>query len=175
MNPKALIGGEMAELYSEILPGLYQGGTADRETIEHAQTLRYFDGDGAFDSIVTLYAWAAPANWGVEERRFGFPDAALDAANLPRIHALAKWAFAEWSSGRRVLVRCQAGLNRSGLVTALVLMHAGYSAEEAIELIRERRSPYALFNERFAEYLLSSQPFEYIVHESQSDSSEIGA
>lgn len=144
----------LEELYSEILPGLYQGGTSEAQTIDRPQRLNHF-GYSEFDSMVTLYAWAAPANWGVEERRFGFPDAALDSSTLPRIHSLADWAFNEWKSGHQVLIRCQAGWNRSGIVTALVLMKAGYSAADAISLIREKRSPNALCNPDFVRYLES--------------------
>jgi len=51
------------------------------------------------------------------------------------------------------LVRCAAGWNRSGLVTALVLMKNGYKPEEAINLIRDRKSPHALCNADFVRYL----------------------
>jgi protein-tyrosine phosphatase len=50
-------------------------------------------------------------------------------------------------------VRCQAGINRSGLVVALILMREGMSTEDAIALIRKRRSKYALDNAHFVEYL----------------------
>ena len=45
------------------------------------------------------------------------------------------------------------GWNRSGLVLALVLLLDGYSADEAIELIREKRSPYALSNSSFVRFI----------------------
>jgi hypothetical protein len=60
--------------------------------------------------------------------------------------------------GERVLIRCQAGVNRSGLVTALVLMLDGYSAREAIELIRERRAPAVLSNRHFVQWLVTEAP-----------------
>ena len=52
-----------------------------------------------------------------------------------------------------VLVRCWMGLNRSGLVVALVLMRLGYSAADAIDLIRTQRSRFALCNPLFVQYL----------------------
>ena len=55
-----------------------------------------------------------------------------------------------------MLVRCQAGLNRSGLVTALVLIKDGFTPYQAIDLIRQRRTDIALFNENFANWLLTS-------------------
>lgn len=51
-----------------------------------------------------------------------------------------------------VLIHCQAGLNRSGLVTARALMHQGKSASEAIDLVRSR-SPHVLCNSDFEGFL----------------------
>jgi protein-tyrosine phosphatase len=63
-------------------------------------------------------------------------------------------------SGRRVLVHCTEGLNRSGVVVARALMLMGRTAEEAIQLVRERRGPSvdgfpALGNEAFVAWLRS--------------------
>ncbi len=44
-----------------------------------------------------------------------------------------------WQGGEKVLIRCQAGANRSGLITAIVLMTDGMSAEVAIAKIRAKR------------------------------------
>ena len=140
-------------LYSEILPGLWQGGTHDFDTLEFPKTYAFRNEDKQFDSVATLYAVAHPVGWGISERRFGFPDAELDERNLGEIHAIADWVYEEWKSGKKVLVRCQAGWNRSGLVTALALMKDGHKANDAIELIRARRSPHALCNENFVRYL----------------------
>jgi protein-tyrosine phosphatase len=103
--------------------------------------------------VVTLYADANPAPWGVEELRFGFPDMDLEGPDATRVVRVAKAAYRRWQAGDQVLIRCQAGLNRSGLVTALVLMIDGYTADEAIDLIRDRRSPDALFNTDFVRWL----------------------
>jgi protein-tyrosine phosphatase len=58
-------------------------------------------------------------------------------------------------AGDRLLVRCQAGLNRSGLVTALILMTSGLDADTAISLIRSNRADIALFNEHYVAWLRS--------------------
>ena len=142
-------------LYSEVAPNLFMGGTDDSATIDQAQVLRHFDGSNEFDCVVTLYAWAAPANWGVEERRFGFPDADIIEDYLPTIIELAQWAHSKWAAGKRVNIRCQAGLNRSGLVTALTLMISGMSADQAIDTLREKRSSYALCNGEYEHWLLT--------------------
>lgn len=54
------------------------------------------------------------------------------------------------------LVHCQAGLNRSSLIagTALVLNGDVSSGEEAVALLRERRSPAVLCNPAFASWLV---------------------
>jgi hypothetical protein len=143
------------ELFNEIMPNLFMGGTADENTIDKAQNLQHFNGNNEFDCVVTLYAWAAPANWGVEERRFGFPDAELIEDYLPTLIELAHWAFTRWQSGKKVNIRCQAGLNRSGLITALVLMQSGMTADEAIDTLRKKRSTWALCNGEFEQWLLT--------------------
>lgn len=143
------------DLYSEILPGLWQGGTHDFDTLEFPKEYPIWKSQREFDSVATLYAIAHPVGWGVAERRFGFPDSSLDEKNLPEIHAIADWVYEEWKSGKRVLVRCQMGWNRSGLITALALMKSGYDPKHAIDLIRARRSPHALCNTDFVHYLMN--------------------
>ena len=58
--------------------------------------------------------------------------------------------------GKIVVVNCFAGLNRSGLIAALILM-LGYdmSAEYATAHIQRRRSPLALGNSSFERFLHS--------------------
>ena len=69
------------------------------------------------------------------------------------LQGIVRMAHAEWKRGQRVLIRCQAGMNRSGLIMALVLIREGYTAQEAIDLIRTKRSKHALFNGRFEKWL----------------------
>lgn len=65
---------------------------------------------------------------------------------------IAEWAASRVLSGP-TLIHCQAGLNRSGLIGALVLMLNGRTPTEAIDLIRTKRSPACLCNEAFVRYL----------------------
>lgn len=146
---------EELRLYSEILPGLWQGGTDDFDTLAFPITHVFQNREKQFDAVATFYASAHPVGWEISERRFGFPDAELNERNLPEIHSIAEWAFQQWKSGKKVLIRCQAGLNRSGLCTALILMKNGMSSNDAISLIREKRSENALFNVHFVNYLNS--------------------
>jgi protein-tyrosine phosphatase len=55
-------------------------------------------------------------------------------------------------------VRCHAGLNRSGLVVAQTLVELGLGVPAAIERVRQRRSPWALSNELFVQYLETGLP-----------------
>jgi hypothetical protein len=141
---------------SQIAPGLFMGGTADDDVVHvPAPRVANFGVAREYDAVVTLYAWAQPVPWEVEELRYGFGDGGLELVDLDRVVRAARWAWERWQSGDRVLVRCQAGLNRSGLVTALVLMFGGHTAADAIRLIRERRSSSALCNTAFERWLLT--------------------
>ena len=145
----------------EVLPRLFQGGTHDDEVVGQPAPPDHYGqlhrGSAArehpFDLVVTLYADAQPAPWGVREYRYGFVDGPLATQDARQVIELARLAYAAWAGGERVLVRCQAGVNRSGLVTTLILMLAGYQAGEAIALLRSRRSPMVLCNEDFESWL----------------------
>ena len=58
-------------------------------------------------------------------------------------------------AGRPTLITCMGGLDRSGLVATIALRRLGHSADEALELLRAARGPYALGNELFEARLRS--------------------
>jgi hypothetical protein len=138
----------------EILPGLWQGGTHDDDVIGNSRFAQNpqikID---EFDSVVTMYQYANPAGWFVKELRYCIYDASMETIDLNELFDTARWAYNEWAEGKRVLIRCQAGWNRSGLITALVLMLDGIPANEAIDLIRKQRSEHALCNPDFVKFL----------------------
>jgi len=142
-------------LWSEILSGLWLGGTDDFDTIDYeANTFGPREiTKKEFEVVVTLYAWARPVDWFVEEVRYGFYDDSSDNFDEAAVLRAAKYAHEQWKSGKSVLVRCQAGINRSGLVMGIVLMMEGYTAEQAIELMRSKRSSSVLINRSFENYL----------------------
>ena len=111
--------------------------------------------DLPFDAIVTMYAWARPADWQVQEFRYGVDDAAITDIDLNRLRQAVEFGYDRWKQGDRVLVRCQAGLNRSGLVLALILIKDGLKPAEAIARIRDNRGDDALFNRDFHNWLLT--------------------
>lgn len=65
----------------------------------------------------------------------------------------AEFAGGNVMLGRRVLVTCQAGLNRSGIITAVtVCMLTGLTGSGAVRLVQMRR-PGALKNQSFANHI----------------------
>jgi protein-tyrosine phosphatase len=72
--------------------------------------------------------------------------------NTEEVDAIATWVNVCRKTAP-VLVHCQAGLNRSSLVAARALMLSGKSADEAIKILREKRSPACLCNPAFEQYL----------------------
>lgn len=74
------------------------------------------------------------------------------SAILQTAHAIGTYLQA----GHSVVTTCHQGLNRSGLLSGLLLMDCyRMSAAEAIKLIRKRRSPDALCNPMFEQLLHS--------------------
>lgn len=164
-------------LWSEILPGLWQGGTDDYDVIGAptpdygvGYTARKMAASGGanrvtrsdFESVVTLYARANAASWNVKEIRYGFNDGNMsDFDPQDDLGFAVREAHSDWKAGKRVLIRCQAGLNRSGLVMALVLIRDGHTPAEAIDLIRAGRGTAALCNYTFERWLLESADLEF--------------
>jgi hypothetical protein len=142
------------DLYSEILPGLFMGGTHDDDVIDVQCSKKHLIAKSKFDAVITMYASAKPVDWHVQEIRFGVYDGSMNQIDIKRLMETAYWGYQKWLSGDQVLIRCQAGLNRSGLITALILMLDGLKAEDAIRLIRKNRAEIALINNQFVDWLV---------------------
>lgn len=103
--------------------------------------------------VVSLYPWEkyriglGTARW--EYRMYDSLDQATE-----QVDEIAKHVVALCDAGK-TLVHCQAGLNRSGLVTARALMFMGYSADDAIKKLRDGRCSLVLCNDTFEDYLKS--------------------
>lgn len=108
-----------------------------------------------FQFVVNLYPWegyeVAPGTTVLTARLYDSADGLPDERLLD---ALADWINAVRQIGP-TLVHCQAGLNRSGLVTGLALVRSGIPPEAAVALLRERRSPAVLCNPAFETWLRS--------------------
>ena len=74
--------------------------------------------------------------------------------NLTRLDAVATLGAELIRGGHRVLSHCGMGLNRSALIAGVILNKLGVPGPSAVQRIRERR-PGALFNEVFANYLMT--------------------
>jgi protein-tyrosine phosphatase len=69
-----------------------------------------------------------------------------------QVDAIAAWVVSCLADGP-TLVHCQAGLNRSSLIAGRALTVLGRTGQEAIALLREKRSPACLCNPRFEEWI----------------------
>ena len=133
-------------LSSEILEGLHMGGSD--ESGEFIPIINY-------DLVVTHYKDSEPYALTKKEIRLCFPDSSIEFIDLIKLQSAVGEAFGVWKDGGRVLVRCQAGLNRSGLTTALILIESGFAPDQAIDFIRVKRSKHALFNHFYTDYILT--------------------
>jgi hypothetical protein len=141
------------ELWTPIREGLWMGGTYEVfvDGSRHAPDISV----DSFDAVITLFADAPPVSAGVKEFRLGFEDQETLDVDLNSLSHLVQLAHDEWVSGNRVLIRCEGGWNRSGLVTALVLMKTGELAKDAVAELRSQRGPLVLSNQFFERWLLT--------------------
>lgn len=140
-------------LWDEIIPNLFQGGTDRMHMGEVVDVVVRNE----FDAVFSFF-WGNPKRYGpdpgVAQVHYQIPDGDLSDEELAHVKSLAKAVALSVQNGKRTLVRCQAGYNRSGLVTALALLDLGYDAPAAVELIRAKRSPNALFRLVFLRYII---------------------
>jgi protein-tyrosine phosphatase len=120
----------------------------------HADTVQPAIVGTEFDLVISLYQrdghGPAPE---VEHHYVETLDGPLSPDQIESICRMADLAVDALGEGRRILVRCHSGYNRSGLVVAQALINMGYSTDDAIFLIRYRRSKWALNNPLFVDYL----------------------
>ena len=143
-------------LWSELIPNLWVGGTEDLDVVNVPKKLSSFGEAKMFDTVVSLYAYSQPVGWNVKELRYGFGDGPLNPDVDKELDKIADWAYQEFISGKKLGIRCQMGINRSAYVAGKLLLKLGYQPTEAISLIRDKRSPYALNNKHFEAALLIS-------------------
>ncbi|MFJ8443446.1 protein-tyrosine phosphatase family protein [Kitasatospora griseola] len=136
--------------WNEVAPGLWMGGHHWRDPAGQRHPVRV---DSEFELVVSLFT--APGHGpapGVEHFVAEVPDGPLDAEQLAAVQAAATHTATAVATGRRVLVHCRSGYNRSGLVVAQALVELGAHPAEAIRRVRTRRSPWALHNDLFVAY-----------------------
>ncbi|MCX4626007.1 protein phosphatase [Streptomyces sp. NBC_01443] len=137
--------------WDEVVPGLWMGG---HYWTDPAGELRPVVVGSEFDLVISLYARSGHGpDPHVEHLVAEIPDGPLTAAELQEVQGLARSGVAALDRGLTTLVRCHSGYNRSGLVVAQVLVERGLPVDEAVALVRRRRSPWALSNDAFTSYL----------------------
>lgn len=133
-----------APLISHIEDNLYVGGCINGVRL-----------DDDFQSVISLYKWERYTLGPDTERHEVTMYDSSETLPAEQLHEIADAVVEALDRGGKVLVHCQAGLNRSNLIAALALIKRGRSAEDAIELLRDRRSPVVLCNEAFEAWLLN--------------------
>jgi protein-tyrosine phosphatase len=148
-------------LWNEIVPRLWMGGTHIMD--RHAKPEEgKIPTKKNFDVIYTFFNRARGAAKGIKEVRYGFEDGPMEGFSPEEELADIVWmAHQDWKAGKRVYIRCAGGINRSGLVTALVLIREGYEPQAAIDRIRDRRGAIALCNEHFVDFLVNQTDVEF--------------
>ncbi|MFE9770922.1 protein phosphatase [Streptomyces sp. NPDC005931] len=149
--------------WDEIVPGLWMGGHEFRGRsgqLESAVVRQEFD---LVQTLLRLPGHGPDP--GVEHQVWPIPDGPLDGTQLAGVIRLAEAVCEALDAGRKVLVRCYHGYNRSGLVVAHALVRRGRPAEAAIRLIRARRSTWALHNDLFVAYLRAGLPTARLLEE----------
>ena len=135
--------------WNEVVPGLFMGGHDVRAQSPTACVVT-----DEFDLVVSLTAREGYGpSPGVEHVVARLADAVLDPPSAARVCELGALVAAGVRDGRRVLVRCSGGLNRSGVVVAEALVQLGHPPAEAVRLVRAARGSWALTNPGFVAYL----------------------
>lgn len=132
---------------TQVADNLWHGG------VEDGMVLPSF-----FRHVVSLYPWEQyTVEHEVDSQLVVKMYDSLDQT-FDRVDAIVAWVN-ECRKAGPVLVHCQAGLNRSGLVVAraLVLNEDVASGAEAIALMREQRSPAVLCNPVFERWVLEHE------------------
>jgi hypothetical protein len=152
------------EPWTEVHTNLWLGGcdythavTDGRRTWARAKV----DADSGFDTVITLWDGWNPSTYGpepdsgVEHHHLPFLDGPLTREALNTVARAAEVTLRDLSEGKSVLVRCQAGLNRSGLVVGTTLVNGvGLTGYDALSRMRAARSPWVMCNREFAEFLM---------------------
>jgi protein-tyrosine phosphatase len=127
-------------LMTEVIPGLWVGGACGSLLPEEIRHVVSLIGGIGYEVKHPLHS-VLIAHWN--------DDAEQD---LGQVGPMAQWVNSCFPTGP-VLVHCGAGLNRSSVVAARAMMLTGMSADDAISLLRSRRSEYCLANPHFEKWL----------------------
>lgn len=138
----------------EIIPGkLYTRGRFDRHSKETKLKSLREQGIGIVVNLIKRFDEDLAGPDGLEY--YSLPIADGEDWDQAMVLALSYRMAERIREGQRILVHCNAGRNRSGLVCALIVRELwGISGSEALEYVRKKR-PRAVDNPHFEEYLRS--------------------
>jgi len=151
---------------SPILPGLYQGGKPPKgpALAQHGLQALVLMAQEIQPNLADFPGLSVVYHSGIDDD----PKRSITAQEWSIAVSAGSFAARQVRAGRRVLVTCQAGVNRSGLAVALAVRNlTGRSGRECMELVRERRGPQRvpsgnvlepLCNPSFAEALADLPP-----------------
>lgn len=129
-------------LFTQIAENLWMGGCPKPE------------GAPQFNTIICLYPWE---NYKVYPGQIHTRVFMLDSHDAPDSSLLSQLRSAVAAARMRgnVLIHCQAGLNRSGLLTALCLWEGDKRMADVIADLRAKRCDAVLCNKAFEAYLMA--------------------
>ncbi|QXE38666.1 protein phosphatase [Streptomyces sp. GMY02] len=147
--------------WDEIVPGLWMGG---HYWTDPAGELQPVVVASEFDMVVSLFTRSGHGPQpGIEHLVAEIPDGPLTANQIEAVQRVAHATAEAVETGRTTLVRCHSGYNRSGLVVAQALVQLGHETTAAIQLIQLKRSPWALNNQIFQDYLTTGLDVAYLL------------
>lgn len=127
--------------FAEVAPGLYLGSHPEPEDpFELGANVVVCLASGT--SVKSVPRGAVLVHWPIKDGPV--PQTAV-------LRSLARFVDTCLHDGAVVYIHCQAGMNRSVLVAARVLMERGMTAEEAIALVRDRRN--GSLSDEYADWL----------------------
>lgn len=139
--------------WNEITHNLWMGGMYYGP---HMQPAWVEEGD--FDLVISMAGNEIPIPASIDHAAYYIDDGKLGPVESGFVYGATALAVSAVMSGRKTLVRCAAGLNRSGLVVALALLQlppfrGACCPNHAVALIQNKRSEHALHNPYFLEYI----------------------
>ena len=144
------------EPWSQILTNLWIGGHDYNVGVNGFQDIQDAYPRDHFDLVVSMYYRSiAYEPTSGQHVKILFPDSQLSDENRDLAVSASFSIASAVREGQNVLVRCQAGLNRSSLVAGIALVDLGFDGADVVQMIRARRSPWALCNDSYAEFLAS--------------------